>query len=198
MAVFAVYIRKQTAFEGVIEDLGNTYHYETDFGDAFDDAEVINTVAEAERNITQASVTFVEGVTWGPTDGPAADNVIRERVALSGVGAADDVPEMYAENCVVAQWEISRAPVTNRRRWLRKFLRLCNFGSQAWLPAELRGDSPIPGNVATQVENYQESVRNFTTIGGSNINLVNEQGDGRAEAGSGFVNEFLSTRIIVE
>lgn len=196
MAVFGVYIEKETSYEGVAERFGNTYHYQTDFGDAFDDQEVAERLKDAEKNITQNTVAFVGWRTWGPTDGPAADNVIRETGTFNESGSGLNEADMYAENAIVVHWEVQRSPLTNRRRWLFKFIRLCGASDTNWTPAQLRGSDPIDGLFRSQVATYAENVRNFTTLGGSNINLCNEQGDATAEAGSEVVNDYLTTREI--
>lgn len=124
MAVFAVYIEKSAFFEGQERVFGNTYHYETDAGQTFDDEAIATSVAAAEKTFTFSVVDFLRWRTWGPTDGSAFDSVIRDEGSLSGSGAVAGGATVYPEVCALAVWPLPRSPVTNRKRWLRKFYRL--------------------------------------------------------------------------
>lgn len=124
MAVYALYIEKEVSYFGGVVVMGNTYHYLTAFGEPFRDAAVAEEVAEAEKTITTNEVAFVGWRTWGPTDGPIIDNIIRDAGPLSGVGFGAATQSMYREACALVTWPLERSAVLNRRRWLRKFIRL--------------------------------------------------------------------------
>ena len=196
MAVFAVYIEKSTTYRNEENRFGNTYHYQTDFGDQFDDAEVAQFVHDQEQPVTQGIVNFVGWRTWGPTDGTAADNVIRESGVFADAGGAPTEANMYVTNAAVPIVEVQRAPVTNRRRYLWKFIRNPSVDLAAWTANQLRGIDPMPQEVQDALLAYAQAVTNFTTSGGSNITLCNAQGDATAVAADWTVNPYLRTRQI--
>lgn len=192
MAVFAVYIEKEVRYFGELRRFGNTYHYTTDTGEPFDDALAIQQVSDAERGVLPGSVTFIEGRTWGPTDGPAIDNVMRENVTLGGTGQTDAEASMYREACVLFVWPLERSVPLNRRRWLRKFMRLANPGV-AYTPAQLAGSDPLTGANITDLKNvYGDPVTDLSFLG--NFRLCTEQGD--VPTGPVEVRPYLYTRQI--
>lgn len=139
MAVFAVYIEKETSYRGEQMAFGNTYHFETNPGQVFNDDAVAQQVKDLEERVTSNKVTFTGWRTWGPTDGSEFDNVIRDTGELSGTGASPSPAGMYKEACVLVVWPMPRSPETNRRRWLRKFLRMGSVGTS--ITAEMAAGS---------------------------------------------------------
>lgn len=162
MAVFAVRIIKRELFEGLETEFGNTYHYLTTLGEPFSDAGVASALATAEKAVTSSAVDFVRYETWGPTEGSAFDNVIRERGTLSGTGSGNDVPGMYRECCAVVAWELPRSPSTNRRRWCRKFIRVPAWAAGSWTTAQLAGQAAIPAGYVTALTTYGNAVASVT------------------------------------
>lgn len=152
MAVFAVYIEKEEEYFGGVRVFGNTYHYSTLPTATFNDAAIASAVAEAERQITQSAVTFTAWRTWGPTDGPVIDNIIRDDGALSGPGLAVDSASMYREACVLVRWPLERSAVLNRKRWLRKFIRLPGSQAQGW-------SSDVIGGYAALQQAFRDEIR---------------------------------------
>ena len=192
MAVFAVYIEKEVKYFGQARPIGNTYHYQTLPGQAFNDAGVVAEVVAAEKAILPSSVTFREARTWGPTDGEAFDNVMRETIPLSGVGAFTEPTSLYREACVLFVWPLPRSPVTNRRRWLRKFMRLA-VASTSMSPSVIAGIDPIPETQRQYlIDTYADAV---TEVGGvETIGLCTA--DGAEPEGPPEVRPYYYTRQI--
>lgn len=197
MAVFAVYIEKETSYTGETRRLGNTYHYQTAAGQTFDDADVATFIKDQEVQITSADVDFVGWTTWGPTDGPAINNVIRDSGTFNEPGQGGLVPGMYAENCALVVQEISRSPVLNRRRWLRKFIRLAAIPGAGYNDSVLRGTAELDPAVRQALEDYLNAVSDVPSGGGS-VFLSTENGDGISNGLGSVCRPYLITRQIGE
>lgn len=193
MAVFAVYIEKEVDYHGAMRPFGNTYHYSTQTGEPFPDDELARFVANEERLVTASDVRFVRYRTWGPTDGPIFDNVMREEGTLNYFGAGADPSGAYREACSLVVWPLPRSPVTNRRRWLRKFLRL-GFGSgSAPGPTVIEGSAPLPADAIASLVAYGDAVRSPGALGLED-SLCTE--DGAEPNGPTEVRPYLYTRQI--
>lgn len=192
MAVFAVYIEKSVEYGGSAQVFGNTYHFLTDTAEPFDDALAAQQVAEAERDVTANVITFTRWQSWGPTDGAQIDNVMRESGELSGTGAAAVTTPFYREVCSLTVWPLARSVATNRRRWLRKFLRGA-FGPQSPDGNVITGEDPL-----SQAERdafdaaYTVPVTDLGALG--NFQLCTESGD--TPTGQGLIRPYLITRQI--
>lgn len=195
MAVFAVYIKKEASYFGEVRPFGNTYHYKTAPGQVFNDQVVAEAVAAHEKAVTQASVTFTGWTSWGPTDGPALGNVIRENGPLSGPGAGAISPGTYREACALVVIEISRSPVLNRRRWLRKFLRNPGSAAAGMQTAVLQGSAPLTPALQADLVAYGNNIKNISQ-GGTSVGLCTEQGAEVPLATDAQVRPYLFTRQI--
>jgi hypothetical protein len=153
MPVFAVYIEKEVDYFGGSQVMGNTYHYQTDPLEPFNDAGFAAAVADAEKTVTSSQVRFTGWRTWGPTDGPVIDSIIRDSGPLSGTGSQAAQVGMYAEACALFAWPLPRSPVLNRKRWLRKFIRMPGGGGVAWTPAIYAGQAKLTSAQKTAMLN---------------------------------------------
>lgn len=196
MAVFAVRIIKRDTYFGESREFGNTYHYRTIPGQVFEDQRVAEYLRDQEQPLLQDSVAFDRWETYGPTDGPAAANVIRDGGSLAGSGQATSISGMYKELCVLVTWEISRAPVTNRRRWLRKFFRMPGFPAGIVTDPMIQGEEPLPDSSRQAYIDYGNSVARVPGPGADPYELANEQGDGEAPVDGAMARPFLFTRDI--
>ncbi len=176
MAVFAVYIEKQTQYFGELRTFGNTYHYETEVAQPFDDEGVANQVAQLENDVTQSTVDFIRWKTWGPTDGAPLANVMRAEGELAFTGSAVASPGMYVEACALIVIEIGRSPVLNRRRWLRKFIRLPGYSGGVLAPDVISGRAPLPPAAQADFVTIGNLIKNIGIAGGGTVNLVTEGG----------------------
>lgn len=193
MAVFAVYIEKQEAYFGGVRRFGNTYHYQTAPGQTFQDEALANEVAAAEREVTSSAVEFVAWRTWGPTDGPVIDSIIRDEGSLSGVGLGTPVEAMYREVCALVVWPLARSAVLNRKRWLRKFIRVPGINGLTLSAGIAAGTAPMPQSTIDVFNaDYTSVVRELGTT--ETIGLCSALGDEPVEAGT--VRPFLYTRQI--
>lgn len=192
MAVFAVYIQKRTAYHGEERTFGNTYHYRTTTGEPFDDENVANQVMQAERAITSTDVRFIGWKTWGPTDGTAFDSVVREDGVWDLGGGGTDPGGVYREACTLVVWPMDRSPTTNRKRWLRKYLRLAT-GPTAEAPTVYEGSTAFSQAALDAFSNYAASVRDIVTDF-QTYPLCNENGEGTTEPG--FARPYMFTRQI--
>lgn len=164
MAVFALYIEKQLPYFGGMEVFGNTYHYSTQAGEPFPDADLALFVAQQEQAITSSRVDFVGWRTWGPTDGAIIDNIIREAGEFSFPGLGPANAGAYNESCSLPTWPLPRSPVLNRQRWLRKFLRL-GFGASTLSAGALEGSAPLPPANQAEIIAYADAVRSPPVLG---------------------------------
>jgi hypothetical protein len=175
MAVFAVYIQKSTPYQGATRMFGNTYHYTTDTLDPFDDALAAQQIHDAEKAVCSPLVRFEGWRTWGPTDGVAFDSVIRDEGTFADNGTGSSEAAMYREACALVVWPLSRSALTNRKRWLRKFLRLA-AGTTVEPEPVYAGAEPMSGALQGQlVTNYADVVTDLSFIG--NYRLSTEDGD---------------------
>lgn len=189
MAVFACYIQKKMHFAGTMDNhFGNTYHFTDEMG-VLDPATLVNQVADIERALLGVDVDFVKGVVWGPTDGPIADNIIQDEIQLSGTGdvAAMDV---YKEICPVFRWDLPRSETTNRRRWLRKYLR--GVGAMTSLTTEMKeGREPLSDSLKQSlIDLYADPMKRLAF----NDDFVLCTADGTENTGTAYVSDFLRTR----
>nr|CRY95240.1 hypothetical protein [uncultured prokaryote] len=162
MAVFAIYIQKEARYFGQLRTFGNTYHYEVSDVQTFDDRVAAEYVADAERAVTNSDVTFLRWQTYGPTDGSQVDNVMREDGELTGSGQHLVEAGLYVEACVLVVWPLPRSPVTNRKRWLRKFLRSPGFGVDL-------GGTRAAGQDALTAEHIAELQDEYASVVTTNI-----------------------------
>lgn len=192
MAVFAVYIEKETMYNGALRRFGNTYHYVTDTGEPFDDALAAQQISDAEKAVTSPSVAFKAWRSWGPTDGPAFENVMRDEGVLTGNGTGADPAGLYAEVCSLIVWPLPRSAATNRKRWLRKFLRQA-VGDTNLVADVIEGRQALPAaNKSELINQYASVVQDLVTFG--NYRLCTAQGD--VPNGDPIVRDYLYTRQI--
>lgn len=195
MAVFAVYIEKQVEYFGQLEVFGNTYHYSTVPGQTFDDEGTAIHCADEEKLVTQSNVEFIGWRTWGPTDGTQLANIIRASGELDGFGQALANPSTYKEACALIVLEIDRSPVLNRRRWLRKFLRMPG-GSTQMPDNVISGRDEIPPTLQDELVAYGNGVKRAPGPGADPYGLCTEDGDVVPLATNAQVRPFLFTRQI--
>lgn len=195
MAVFAVYVEKQAEYFGKLETFGNTYHYSTLPGQEFLDEDTANHVAEEERKVTQSNVQFVGWRTWGPTDGTQLANIIRASGDLDGIGGALKNSSTYKEACALVVLEIARSPLLNRRRWLRKFLRMPG-GSTAMPDDVISGQQAIPQGLQDELVAYGNAVKRAPGPGADPYGLCTEEGDVVPLGTNAEVRPYLFTRQI--
>lgn len=192
MPVVAVYIQKEISFEGAVRPFGNTYHYLVDDMNTLDDAALAAEIANQEKSITSLSVTFKGWRTWGPTDGSDFANVMRDSGLLSGVGSAAAATGSYREVCGLIVWPLARSETTNRRRWLRKFIRQMNLGTTL-TANQLQGTDPLTSTQITSINTaYTDQVLNNGPSAA--YDLCTEEGDVPIAAGT--VRPYLKTRDI--
>ena len=192
MAVFAVYIEKEENFQGGLKTFGNTYHFATDTGEPFDDALAIQQVADAEKAVTSPTINFTRGRTWGPTDGAQVDNVMREEVDISGPGVGPNGYFLYRELAVLVVWPMPRSVPLNRKRWLRKFLRVAQIDGAA-PEGRAYGIDPLGATYKDLIiANYANPVTDLATLG--NFRLCNEEGV--TPNADPIVRDYLVTRQI--
>lgn len=175
MAVFAAEITKRRSIRGSQEEFANVYHYSTNVAEAFDDDAVINALAAAEKLVHSGDVAFVRGRTWGPTDGPAFDNIIRETFDLTGSGSVTGSGSIHVEGVVVVRWDLPRSPATNRRRWLRKYLHVGILNGTV-TSAVTSGAVEIPTANRAAYVTYAQTVQNLTGAGSSEYQLCTADG----------------------
>lgn len=195
MAVFAVYIEKETAYFGAVVKFGNTYHYETTPGQTFNDETIATEVATAEQQVTQANVSFVGWKTWGPTDGTKLANIIRASGEFNFNGFSATNTSLYKEACALVVWEISRSPVLNRRRWLRKFLRCPSSPGGSLTAASVSGSDPIGSTIQQALVDYGNAVKNVGPATDP-LTLCTEAGDQVPIGTDAQVRPYLFTRQI--
>lgn len=192
MAVFALRIVKSTSYMGAVREFGNTYHFSTQTGEPFPDEELANYIAAAERAVTSSEVEFLRWQTWGPTDGAPFDNIMREDGTFDFFGSGVSSTGLYREVCAVVAWPLSRSPATNRKRWLRKFLRMPGFSSDMG-GGVVSGVNPLSSSQLAALEQYGDTVRSPQPLGLED-SLCNVQGD--EPVGPTEVRNFLTTRDI--
>lgn len=173
MAVFAVYIEKETEYHGAMRVFGNTYHFKPPTGVPFDDALAAQNVHDAEKAITDNSVNFTRWTTWGPTDGAEVDNVMREAGEFADSGSVAAAESAYKEVCSLVVWPLPRSVPLNRRRWLRKYMRMAFSGAP--LDPVLAGSDPLSESFRQNiVANYADPI---TALGvGDDIVLCTAEG----------------------
>lgn len=192
MAVFAVRTLKRASYFGDSRIFGNTYHYQPPAAVPFDDEAAALACIAAERTVTSSEVEFIGWSSWGPTDGSDFDNVMRDSGQLSQQGLVGLTIPMYREICSLVVWPLPRSPITNRRRWLRKFLRSAP-GAISSPYAELEGNVPLSSAVQEQFDT--QYIPDVTVQGaGNDIFLCTE--DGTEPTGPGEVRPYLYTRQI--
>lgn len=194
MAVFAVYMEKEVDYFGSPRIFGNLYHFKTDPAQVFDDQSAMQDVHDAEQTITSLDVTFRRAQTYGPTDGAAFDNVMREDLTFGdqGLGPAGD--GLYAEACLLVYWPLTRSVTTNRKRWLRKFVRL-GTGTSAPTAAVQRGADSISTVNQDYIRTNYIDVVNF--VGGTSGDAYQIcTADGDTPTASGDLRPYYYTRQI--
>lgn len=194
MAVFAIYIEKETNYFGSMKKFGNLYHVKTDPGQLMADQTAAQALHDAEKAISSPSVKFTGWQSYGPTDGPEFDNVMREDGTFSDQGFAAEEGAMYAEACMLVVWPLPRSPRTNRKRWLRKFVRL-GVPTPSLSDAQVRAAAPLDNTQRQYVfDNYILPVTNVDGAAASTYELCTADGDTPDKPGE--VRPYLYTRQI--
>ncbi len=192
MAVFAVRIIKSTIFEGERREFGNTYHFRTTTGQIFLDQGVAEECASAEKPISSADVRFDRWETYGPTDGPRIDNVMREAGTLpTGIGSLNLASPLMKEYGALVVWPLPRAPVTNVKRWLRKFLR--SAPGDALTTTQAKEGGPLSASAKANLATYAARIADLT-VGTVTYSYSSEEGTLPIAPGLG--RDFMTTREI--
>lgn len=193
MAVFAVYIEKTALWRGSTRVFGNTYHYRTDPGQLFTDEEVADWVATTESYFLASDVKISRVTTWGPTDQTEFDSVIRFSEARNIPGTVVLTKPMFREVGVLASWPLPRSPVTNRKRWLRKFYRSCPIDATI-TDAQLEGADPLTQDQRNTMWGHLQDIERAQSSTTGTVALCTSQGD--LPTSYGYANEYLVTRQI--
>lgn len=122
MAVFGVSITKTIPWRGVEQPFSNVYHYRTDIGEAFQDDDVIAAVVAAEKAVMGGNITFRTARTWGDVLAGPVESVTRVLKDLTGSGSQPSDPSIFPEMAVLVTWELVRADVRGRKKYLRKWI----------------------------------------------------------------------------
>lgn len=192
MAVFAVYIEKQTKYGGEMRKFGNTYHYSVNDAQVFPDRQMGEAVAAAERQVTSGAVEFLRWVTWGPTDGAQIDSVIRDDGPLEFTGLTAGLGGSYREACSIVSWPLPRSEAFNRKRFLRKFLRMA-YGIADTSANVQAGIDPYPESVIDDFNaKYTEKVRNPILT----LDAAISTPGGDVTTGEGTLRPYVATRQI--
>lgn len=192
MAVFGVYITKRESFRGGSRIFGNTYHFKTGTGQVFNDEAVARQVMEAEQPLLSSDVDFEGYQTWGPTDGSEFENVMRDSGDFDTSGEGASQPAMFAEVCALVVWPLPRSETTNRRRWLRKFLRL-SPGQLSLSDGVLRGAERIDADTRRNYDAYVTMIDGIQSAVDP-VQLCTD--DGTEPNAEGTVRPYLFTRQI--
>lgn len=196
MPVYAVNIQHRFDYRGETQNGGNTYHYE--FGsDVPGDNQTFESLADEiaviHANIIPSTLDIGRVSIWGPTDGPEADSVMvyDEIDGRSGVVGAALTPA-YRTVAVLCVWPLPRSPITNRKRWLRKFLRPVDafeFGND-----ELAGRASIQGGIGdTMLQEYLQAITTPATTNGT-VDICTA--DGTLPTADPVYRDFLRTRQV--
>lgn len=191
MPVFAIRIVKREKYAGAEREMGNTYHFSTQPLEPFPDLATATFIADQEKLITSNVVEFIRWESWGPTDGSDFENVMRDKQPLTGFGSGSSISNMYREAAVVVAWPIPRSPTTNRRRWLRKFIRCPGVPGAS--DAVVAGADPMTTLMKAPFLTYANEVRSPPSLGLED-SLCTEQGV-EPNAAS-IVRDYLTTRDI--
>jgi hypothetical protein len=153
---YGVAVEKETNFRGAVEEFANVYHYhlESPSGSAYQD--LANLVVAKDRLVYSPGFTYKTVRVFGPTDGPASANLIRFVGDLTGTGSKTvSGPTAYGELTYVVSMRAGRSETTQRRIYVRKFIRIGSTYSTS--------DSPTTGAVSTTtrtfLEDWMESLR---------------------------------------
>ncbi len=173
MAPYAYSITKRFTFRGAVEEFSNVYHYDhppafTDFDGAVDD------LVEAEKLIHAPAVTFVRARAWGPTDqGPAASTTRLMR-DLTGTGQlVASGGNIYKELAVVISWYVGRAPLSGRKRFLRKYIHCSARPSSS---ATSGGDDVLTATDLAPFVTFASSIKTLN-VNQVNLDICTPQGD---------------------
>ncbi len=191
-ATYALYIAKEESYFGAVRPFGNTYHFNVPDGTILSGSQASGVVANAEKLITSSEVDFKSWKVWGPTNGPAFANIIQSSGDLTGSGSGVPNTNVYREACYLIVWELGRSPTTNRRRWLRKFIRVPGGTSAALLPGVAAGVSPLTTTQQNEILTaYANKITALVTTPGT---LSTDKGS--EPVGAPQVRPYLYTRQI--
>jgi hypothetical protein len=99
---------------------------------------------------------------------------------------------LYKEVCALFAWPLPRSPVLNRKRWLRKFIRMPAGGGSAFPSNVIAGQAAIPAASQTaMLADYGNAIVNLGGFGHSLCTASGVLPNGPAE-----VRPFLYTRQI--
>jgi hypothetical protein len=193
LPVIACYIQKEVDYFGERRTLGNTYHYLVSNPDSLDDEAMAIEVKNAEKAVATQEVKFVGWRTWGPTDGSEFANVMREDGVFNEFGTLANILNMYREQCLLAVWPLTRSVATNRKRWLRKFLRLSYPPGLSPSASVQAGSSAMSAaQLAAVKSSYADQVANVGPV--NEYDLCTAQGD--VPTGGAVIRPYYYTRQI--
>jgi hypothetical protein len=181
-----------TTFRGLPEEFSNLFHYDaptlptdTELSD------ILDQLVTQLKTVHSPLVTFVRGRVWGPTDqGPAASEtrVIKD---YSGVGSmATAGGAIYKECTVLVEWYLGRAPITGRKRILKKFIHCESLPGSS---AGARGEQAIGSGNKTPFITFGNAVKNLSS-GGRAFPICAPNGDHLPLATDPTVNDYLRVR----
>lgn len=128
MAAYGVTVEKEAQFRGSAELFSNVWHYAISAPVAADYEALADAVVAKERAFFNSEVTFKTVRVYGPTDLDPEDNLIRFVEDLSGTGTgARAGGNAYPELCYTVSVPAGRSETTQRRIYLRKYLRVIRF-----------------------------------------------------------------------
>lgn len=159
MAAYGVTVEKSVTFRGSAEPFSNVWHYAITVPVAGDYENLGQAVVTAEKAFFPSDVTFKVVRVYGPTDQSPADNLIRYVADLTGTGTgARAGGVVYPELCYTVSMPAGRSETTQRRIYLRKYLRAIRLHGSS--------DSATTGLLTTStrdsVEAFYESMATVT------------------------------------
>lgn len=178
MPPYAISITKDISFRGGRERFSNIYHYDVDnvINTESGWSNMVDQIVALEKVLHSTIVQYKEARVWGPTNqGPTA-SITRLIKDLSGTGSGNGSGTLYPELCLVGSFYIGRAPATNRKRFLRKYL---HVGALAVSPAgsgQVEGKTALQAGDKSPVTTFMNALKELT-VGGVQHHLCTPQGD---------------------
>ena len=151
MATYGLSIEKRMTFRGQPQHFSNVYYYKGGIIGAADLSDLIDKVKAIEVDFHGSDVTFTRARGWSAGGGPAANEMMVDKV-LSGTGGQANNTSMDRERAMLIQWAAGK-DIRGRVVRLRKWYHCCgNCVGHIFTSGEMANTAAIPSTDLSLIE----------------------------------------------
>ncbi len=192
--LYGLTTEKETLFQGKTERFNNTYYFDGpsfQFGDA-NFVRLADAVIDAERNIHNSEVKFVQARLWS-AGGTIAENETLLIKDYTDLGVSGSTTPLHAETAVMVEWECDRKDARGRKVYLRKYLRTQTLPGGTSEIA--RGKAALGSSSKVPFKTYADKVQSVQMVDNTvRFNLISPGGRSPKAAANGAADAYVRNR----